>query len=276
MTHLARLSLLAAVIILVSPPVPSFSQTANQKQSQDGTLATGTVVSSTSSTLVVKTESGEHWLFVLEPDTVKPKTLSPGAKVSISYARDAEGIRVADHVTVTAAAPQAGDRTSGEAAGPIPPEVRRVEREIERQVRRFRVGVRAGVGLDPEVITAGVHAKLGPFFNQNAFFRPNAEFGFGEVTTLVALNFEAVYRLPITARQSRWSVYVGAGPGLNFIDRDFEEPLSEGRSISFDDFDFDPGFNILAGVEFRSGLFLELKSSAFSVPHTRLLIGYNF
>ena len=196
--------------------------------------------------------------------------------MSIAYARDAEGTRVADHVTVTAAASQATDRTSAEAAEPIPPEVRRAERDIERQVRRFRVGVRAGVGLDPEVITAGVHAKLGPFFNRNTFFRPNAEFAFGEVTTLVALNFEAVYRLPITPRQSRWSVYVGGGPGLNFIDRDFEEPLSEGRSISFNDFDFDPGFNILTGVEFRSGLFLELKSTAWAVPHTRLLIGYNF
>ena len=205
---LTRLLSIAAVMVLVS--FPAFAQLSDKKQtSQEATVATGTVVSSTRRTLVVRTETGEHLLFVLEPETVKPKTIATGAKVSIAYARDAEGTRVADHVTVTAAAPQATDRTSAEASEPIPPEVRRAERDIERQVRRFRVGVRAGVGLDPEVITAGVHAKLGPFFNRNTFFRPNAEFAFGEVTTLVALNFEAVYRLPITPRQSRWSVYVG-------------------------------------------------------------------
>jgi hypothetical protein len=215
-------------------------------------------------------------LFVLEHDTVKPRSISKGADVTVDYTTDDEGLRVASNVTVAGAAPQSGDRTSGESAEPIPPDIRRLERQIERQVRRYRVGVRGGVGLDPEVITAGVHAKLGPFFNQNVFFRPNAEFGFGEVTTLVALNFEAVYRLPITTRQSRWSVYVGGGPGLNFIDRNFDAAQSGGRDINFDDFDFDAGFNILAGVEFRSGLFLELKSSAFAAPHTRLLVGYNF
>jgi hypothetical protein len=117
---------------------------------------------------------------------------------------------------------------------------------------------------------------LGPFFHRDVFLRPNVEFGIGEVTTMAALNFEAVYRLPITARQSRWSVYIGAGPGFNFIDRNFEEAEFGNREIDFDDFDFEGSLNLLAGVEFRNGMFLELKSTAYSRPQTRLIVGYSF
>ena len=138
------------------------------------------------------------------------------------------------------------------------------------------MGVRAGVGLDPEVITAGVHAKVGPFFNRDVYLRPNAEFGIGEVTTMMALNFEAVYRLPITERQSRWSVYAGAGPGFNFIDRNFQAAQAGSRDIYFNDFDFQGSLNVLAGVEFRNGMFVELKSGAYSTPQTRVMIGYSF
>ena len=46
-----------------------------------------------------------------------------------------------------------------------------------------------------------------------SLFRPNAEFAFGELTDMVALNLEGAYRLPISFRHGRWSAYVGAGPG---------------------------------------------------------------
>jgi len=226
--------------------------------------------------MVVRTEGGEYVLFVFESDTVKPQTIPVGSGVTAISRPDQEGVQVASSVTVTAQAPKAGEGTAPQVSSPIPPEVRNLERQIERQVRRFRAGVRAGAGLDPEVLTVGVHSKLGPFFHRDVFLRPNAEFGFGEVTTLVALNFEAVYRLPITERQSRWSVYVGAGPGFNFIDRNFEEAQSGERDIDFGDFDFEGSLNLLAGVEFRNGMFIELKSTAYSRPQTRLLIGYSF
>jgi hypothetical protein len=237
---------------------------------------TGTVLSSTRSTMVVRTASGEHVLFLFEGDTEKPQTIPVGSTVSAVSRPDDEGIQVASSVTVTAPGPKPGEATSAQLSEPIPPEMRRLERQIERQVRRFRGGVRAGVGLDPEVLAIGAHAKLGPFFHRDVFLRPNVEFGIGEVTTMAALNFEAVYRLPITARQSRWSVYIGAGPGFNFIDRNFEEAEFGNREIDFDDFDFEGSLNLLAGVEFRNGMFLELKSTAYSRPQTRLIVGYSF
>lgn len=272
---LAILRILVIGGILVC--APAFSQPARTPTpQQDASVTTGTVVSSTARTMVVRTGSGQYVLFVFERDTVRPRTIPAGSSVTVVSRPDQEGIQVASHVNVTAMAPKPEEGTSTQSTDPIPPGVRQLERQVERQVRRFRAGVRTGVGLDPEVITAGVHARLGPFFHRDVFLRPNAEFAFGEVTTLVALNFEAVYRLPITERQSRWSVYVGAGPGFNFIDRNFEAAQTGSRDINFDDFDFEGSFNLLAGVEFRSGMFLEIKSTAYSRPQIRVLIGYSF
>jgi hypothetical protein len=73
--------------------------------------------------------------------------------------------------------------------------------------------VRAGAALDPELFMFGVHTQIGPIFSRNVFFRPNAEFAFAEVTDLIALNLEAIYRLPITARGKTWSAYFGAASG---------------------------------------------------------------
>jgi len=270
------LGILALGMALISSPVFAQPERTSTAQRDSNVTTTGTVVSSGRRTMILRAESGQHVLFLFDGDTIKPPTIPVGSTVTAISRPDQEGVQVASSVTVTAQAPKAGEGTSTQVSSPIPPEVRSLERQIERQVRRFRAGVRAGAGLDPEILTVGVHSKLGPFFHRDVFLRPNAEFGFGEVTTLVALNFEAVYRLPITERQSRWSVYIGAGPGFNFIDRDFEEAQSGDRDINFDDFDFEGSFNLLAGVEFRNGMFLELKSTAYSRPQTRLLIGYSF
>jgi hypothetical protein len=54
----------------------------------------------------------------------------------------------------------------------------------------------------------GVHAGIGPIFSHNFYFRPNAEFAFGEFTDMVALNLEGAYRLPLNFRNGRWSAYV--------------------------------------------------------------------
>jgi hypothetical protein len=67
----------------------------------------------------------------------------------------------------------------------VPQEVRRTERSIEREARRFQVGVRQRVALDP------------------VYFRPNVEFAYGEVTALFGLNLQAIYRLPINSRRGR-------------------------------------------------------------------------
>jgi len=36
------------------------------------------------------------------------------------------------------------------------------------------------------------------------------------------------------------------------------------------------GFNFLLGIQQREGMFLELKSSAYSLPTIRFIVGYNF
>ena len=160
----------------------------------------------------------------------------------------------------------------------VPAEVRGMERDIERQARRYQAGVRAGMALDPELILIGVQAQVGPFFNPNVYLRPNVEFAFGEVTALFALNLEAIYRLPVTSRVGRWSSYVGVGPGFNFLHQNFERNDGQGKRIDFGDFHSAVGLNILGGLRYRSGMFIELKTSVYAspAPTLRMIVGYNF
>jgi hypothetical protein len=134
--------------------------------------------------------------------------------------------------------------------------------------------VRGGAAFDPELFTFGVQSQMGPIFHPRVLFRPNAEFAFGEVTDLIALNLEAVYRFSGTSRRGNWTPYLGAGPALIFIHQNFQS----GRDIDFGNFDYETGFNILAGMQSRRGTFVELKTSLYSgpAPKLRLMVGYNF
>jgi hypothetical protein len=98
----------------------------------------------------------------------------------VSTPGEEAGVRHATTV-VTLEAPSGAQGTSPTQAHPIPPAVRDLERDIKREARRWRLGVRAGAGLDPELLLFGVHSQLGPIFQRDVFFRPNAEFAFGEV-----------------------------------------------------------------------------------------------
>ena len=265
--------LLIACALLPMSAMSQQATTLSQRQSEN--TIEGTVVSSTRNTLVVRTEDNQFQLFIFNRDTVKPRSLLAGTRVSVvSTPGEEAGFRLASNVTTLEAAAGA----QGSAPARVPPEVRELERDIERQVRRWRAGVRAGAALDPELILFGAHAEVGPFFHRDVSFRPNAEFAFGEVTDLIALNLEAIYRLPILPRQGRWSAYIGAGPGFTFLHQNFERQAGEGRNIDFGNFDFDTGFNILTGVQFRGGTFFEVKSSVYSrpAPSLRLIFGYNF
>ena len=243
---------------------------------QDEVTTTGTVASVSRSTLTIRDSSGHYQLFVTDSNTRKPAQLPLGSSVRVtSTAGDEPGVRVASVVSAGDAGP--GGQTSADTAV-VPPEVRRIERDIERQARRLQLGVRAGIGLDPEILLLGVQAQVGPFFHRDISFRPSVEFGFGEVTALFALNPEVIYRLPLSSRQGRWSSYVGAGPGFNFIHQNFERVDGGGKRIDFGDFHSDVGLNILGGIRYRSGMFAELKTSVYTdySPTLRLIIGYNF
>lgn len=250
--------------------------TSRPAMAQDEVALTGTVVSSSRNTLTVRSGTGQFFLFVLERSTKKPATLPIGSRVRITSSPGEEpNVRVASDVTIleTTAAP--GEDTAMVAA--VPPEVRRIERDIERQVRRYQLGVRAGVALDPELVLVGVQAQVGPFFHQDLYFRPNLEFGIGEVTALFAINPDVIYRLPISSRQARWSAYVGVGPGFNFLHQNFERN-GEGKRIDFGEFHSDVGLNVLGGIRYRSGMFMELRTTVYSDPSPtlRFILGYNF
>jgi hypothetical protein len=158
----------------------------------------------------------------------------------------------------------------------VPPPVRQAAGDVEDKFRHFGVGLRAGVALDPELISIGAHATLGPIFTRRILFRPNVEFAYGELTTLFAVNLEGIYRLTPTMPRGQWSPYVGGGPMLGFSHRGFSTTTGDGRSFNFGDFDFNGGLNLLAGVEKPNGTFVELKTTVYSDPHLRLLFGFTF
>ena len=261
------------LIACVLSPISATSQQNTSSQHQSETVE-GMVVSSTRQTLVVRDDDNQFHLFVFNRDTSRPRSVPIGSRVRVESAPGEEaGTRVASTISVLEAPTQQAGKAPTEAK-PIPPKVRDLEHEIKREARNWRLGVRAGAGFDPELLLFGVHSQMGPVFHPSVFFRPNAEFAFGEVTDLVALNLEGVYRWPMSIGRGNWAPYVGAGPNLTFIHQSF----SGGRDIEFGNFDFDVGFNILAGVQYRRGTFAELKTSLYSrpAPVLRLIFGYNF
>jgi len=269
---LPALGVLAALI--------STSSALAQDRTDDVTTMTGTVTSASRNTMVIRTGNNAYQLFVFDRDTIKPATVPVGSQARVvSSAGDEPGVRIARSVTVGGEGSASRDTSTSAAADStvVPQEVRRMERNIEREARRFQLGIRGGVALDPELVLIGLQSQVGPFFSPDLYFRPNVEFAYGEVTALFGLNLEAIYRLPINSRRGRWAAYFGAGPGFNFIHQSFERQTGQSR-IDFGDFHSDAGLNILGGMRFRSGTFVELKTSVYSepAPTLRLIFGYNF
>ena len=160
----------------------------------------------------------------------------------------------------------------------VPAQAQRAEDAVERAVRRFRLGVVGGVGLDPELIMFGAHGAFGPIFNRNVSFRPGIEFGVGELTTLFGINLDVLYTLPGAARGTRWTPYAGAGPNFALSHRGFEsdDDVDDANRFDFSDTDFEPGFNFVAGARTQGGFFLEMKATAYGVSNIRLMAGFDF
>jgi hypothetical protein len=250
-------------------------QDTSSTQVQNESTIEGTVASSARQTFVVRTPDNQFYLFTFNRYTNKPQSLAVGTRVRVESRPGSDtGSRLATRVAVLEAAPHDQQQAAGTDAAPIPESVRNVESDIRREARRWRLGVRAGAAFDPELFMFGVHSQMGPIFSRRVFFRPSAEFAFGEVTDLIALNLEGVYRFARSADRGNWAPYVGAGPALTFIHQSFQA----GRNIDFGNFDFDAGFNILLGMQSRRGTFLEAKTSLWSrpAPVLRLIVGYNF
>jgi hypothetical protein len=241
----------------------------------------GTVVSASSTTVVVKTGENQYQVFVVDKNTARPQAVPMHAQVTVRFVPVSDDqTAIADSVIVTAPPTPQVAALTGEAPPPpvedqIPGSVRALENSIKRQTKKYRLGVRGATALDPELFLFGVHSQMGPFFSDNIYARPNLELGFGELTTLLAFNFEGMYRLPVVQKTSRWNIYLGGGPALNWSHRNLVEETDRGK-IDFGDMDLDVGFNFLLGLQSRDGIFLEMKTSAYSIPTLRFEIGYNF
>ena len=168
----------------------------------------------------------------------------------------------------------------------LPPAVQQTGDAIEDAVERFGVGVFGGVGLDPELVEFGAHARFGPLLSPNFMFRPGVEFGLGEVTTMFAINTDVIYTLAGGAGAA-WRPYVGAGPTFGMSNRGFEpediadadtdeDEVDQPNRFDFSDTDFNPGFNFIAGARNARGAFFEMRATAGGVSNVRLLAGFNF
>jgi len=171
----------------------------------------------------------------------------------------------------------------------VPPPAQDLQRDVERVVRRYQLGVHGGVGIDPEVINVGGHGLIGPIFSPNVAFRPGLEIGIGEVTTLLAINLDVLYSFNRDADDNEWAPYAGAGPAFGLSHRGFE---ADGDNVSgetpegdieqdarnrfdFSDTDFDGGINFIVGMRKGRGFF-EMRSTAWGVSNIRLVAGFNF
>jgi hypothetical protein len=224
----------------------------------DDPVVEGTVVSTTRRTLVVRSDDDRFHLFTYEAGSVRDEAVKPGARVRVNgSAPDDDGMQVAENVAVVQ--PSGGTVNSGQGiqADPPPPQVSQVTNEIESEARHWHAGGRIGVGFSPELFLFGVQSQIGPFFSPHMLFRPNAEFGFGELTDMFAVNLEASYRFNTTFRRG-WTPYVGAGPSLNFI----HQGASSG-SVSFSNFSYKTGSNVFLGAQ-KHKTFVEMKTGLWS------------
>jgi hypothetical protein len=122
-------------------------------------------------------------------------------------------------------------------------------------------GLRAGLSLDPDQFYVGGHIETGPLV-ERLVFRPNAEIGFGDDVTVAAFNFEFAWKFP--RRRGEWGFYAGGGPAINLYQRDGSGDDAEG------------GFNFLAGLENRNGLFFEFKLGVVDSPDFKFGVGFTF
>ena len=250
-----------------NPPDASSAKSAETQGNEH--FVDGTVVSMTPHTLVVRSDDNQYHLFTFEAGIVPDAAIRPDVRVRVhAGASNDNGTQVAEGVSVIRAGSEAAH--SGRGAHEAAPQVNEVSKEIENEARRFHVGGRIGSGFSPQLFMFGPQAQFGPFFSPHFLFRPNVEFGFGEVTYMFAVNGEAAYRFNSTFGQ--WTPYFGMGPSFNFIDH-----APSTGTVCFCDFGYKAGFNVFVGGQ-KHKTFVEMKTSLWSAqaPVLRLFVGYNF
>ncbi|NWG12060.1 MAG: hypothetical protein HXY20_00820 [Acidobacteria bacterium] len=142
-----------------------------------------------------------------------------------------------------------------------------VFRPVSACAQEAGFGVRAGASVDPDQFVVGGHIETEPIIPRLTF-RPNLELGLGSSVTAVAVNMEFAYWFPL--QKQPLDIYVGAGPALLIYSFDragrFEDGNTEVRG----------GFNFLAGIQHRKGLFGEVKLGVIDSPEFKITVGYSF
>lgn len=188
----------------------------------------------------------------------------------------------------------------------MPAAAQRAAQDTEQVARSVGFGVEGGVGLDPELVDFGAHARFGPLFHPGVEFRPGIEFGLGEVTTFFGINLDVLYTLPGATGAARWRPYIGVGPTLGLSHQGFSTTdtthvdvggtgttttttgtatagstttattTDTPNRFDFSDTDFNGGVNFIAGARNNDGLFFELRTTAYGVSNIRLIAGVTF
>ena len=275
-----------AVIVCTSvgraqePTAPAQEPTASTS-STDERRTVGTVTSIGRGSLLVQTDEGKFVVYSVEPGILRRTPLEPGSRVRvITLSTDTdpapEALAIDKLPARQGLAPQQPDA--------VPLEVRRLEKQVQRQARRYRAGITGGAALDPEMISIDGFVTFAPVFQRNVSVRPNLELAFGEVTTLIGLHFDVLYTLPGITRSVRWAPYIGAGPNFSFSHRGVDEnefledgavAVDNGR-FDFDQFEWNNGFNFIVGARSPNGAFFEMKATAYGVANIRMLAGFEF
>jgi archaeosine-15-forming tRNA-guanine transglycosylase len=255
--------------------IQSDTEAANRGTTQTqgtGNAVEGTVVSTSENTVVVRSDDNRYHLFTYAAQTVSQERVKPGIRVRVNAgAPNANGTRAVESIDVIQPGTQAATSGAATSGAAQPSQVNKLSKQIESEARRWHVGGKVGAGLSPELFMFGPQAQFGPFFSEHLLFRPNVEFGFGELTDMYAVNGEAAYRFS-TKLHGQWAPYFGMGPSFNFI----SQSLSS-EDTSFSDFSYKTGFNIFVGAE-KNKAFVEMKTSLWSgeAPVFRVFVGYNF
>jgi hypothetical protein len=148
---------------------------------------------------------------------------------------------------------------------------------LKSEIGRARFGARAGVALDPELVVFGGQAQFGPIFKQ-IWFRPTAEYEFGEISRIFNANGEAIFFIPSSGvgQTGHMNIYAGGGLGFNLVRQHFSGFPGQGDSFEDTDWSTDFGLNLVVGFMKNSGLFAEVRTSVWMEPTIRLYVGYVF
>jgi hypothetical protein len=121
--------------------------------------------------------------------------------------------------------------------------------------------VRTGASINPDQVFVGGQYEFGPVADR-LWMQPNADLGFGNDVTLVAMNFDVVFRKGMGQR-STWTAFAGGGPAVNWY-----------KMSGFSETEL--GVNLVGGVRHAKGLFTEVRLGFLDSPDWRFGAGYTF